>query len=52
MGLRKNSKQPASIDGVLFTALYKTASPQSAEASGLLRQRGKQRGCALTDNEQ
>ena len=38
MGLRKNSKQPASVDGVLFTALYKTASPQSAETPGLLQE--------------
>jgi hypothetical protein len=37
-GLRKNSKQPASVDGVLFTALYKTASPQSAETPGLLQE--------------
>jgi hypothetical protein len=36
LGLRKNSKQPTSVDGVLFTALYKTASPQSAETPGLL----------------
>jgi hypothetical protein len=37
-GLRKNSKQPASVDGVLFTALYKTASPQSAGTLGLLQE--------------
>jgi hypothetical protein len=38
MGLRKNSKQSASVDGVLFTAPYKTASPQSAETPGLLQE--------------
>jgi hypothetical protein len=43
--LCKNSKQPASVDGVLFTALYKTASPQSAETPGLLYQR-ENRGVA------
>jgi hypothetical protein len=34
MGLRKNSKHPASVDGVLFTAQHKAAS--RAETSGLL----------------
>jgi hypothetical protein len=38
MGLRKNNKHPSSVDGVLFTALYKTASPQSAETPGLLQE--------------
>jgi hypothetical protein len=38
MGLRKNSKQSASVDGVLFTAPYKTVSPQSAETPGLLQE--------------
>jgi hypothetical protein len=38
MGLRKNSKHPASVDGVLFTALYKTASRQRAEMPGLLQE--------------
>jgi hypothetical protein len=34
MGLRKNSKHPASVDGVLFTAQRKAAS--HAETSELL----------------
>ena len=34
MGLRKNSKHPTSVDGVLFTAQHKAAS--RAETLGLL----------------
>jgi hypothetical protein len=36
LGLRKNSKQPVSIDDVLFIALHKTANRQRAGTSGLL----------------
>jgi hypothetical protein len=36
MGLRKNSKHPSSVDGVLLTAHHKTASRQRAKPSGLL----------------
>jgi hypothetical protein len=45
MGLRKNNKHPSSVDGVLFTALYKTASPQSAETPGLLQEIDKRVTC-------
>jgi hypothetical protein len=37
-GAAQKQQTPASVDGVLFTALYKTASPQNAETSGLLQE--------------
>jgi hypothetical protein len=54
MGLRKNSKHPMSVDGVLFTVQHKAANWQRAGTSGLLHilpstlrtsERSKGRGC-------